>query len=97
MQVNVQTFSMIRTILGQKTISLELPEGATVRDAIQQVVEMGGPEARKMILSPDGESLKIAVLINGASVGLNTPLNDGAEINLMVTIGGGEPACATNQ
>ena len=97
MQVNVQTFSIIRNILGQKTIALELPEGAAVRDAIQQLVEMGGPEARKMILSPDGESLKIAVLINGASVGLNTPLHDGAEINLMVTIGGGEPACATNQ
>jgi molybdopterin converting factor small subunit len=97
MRVNVQTFSMIRTILGQKTIELELPEGATVREAMQKLVEMGGPEARKMFLSPDGESLKIAVLINGASAGLNTSLHDGTEINLMVTIGGGEPACSTHQ
>ena len=93
MQVSVQTFSIIRTILGQKSFSLDLPEGATVRDAIQQIVELGGPEARKMILSPNGESLKIAVLINGASANLNTPLQEGTEMNLMVTIGGGGSAC----
>lgn len=89
MHVKVNAFSMIRSILGQNSMQLDLPEGATVRDAIERIVEQGGPKARNMMLSPDGKSLKISVIVNGASVGMNTPLSDGDEMNLMVTIGGG--------
>ena len=89
MQVSVHAFGMVGSVLGKKVVHLDLPEGATVREAINEIVQLGGPEAKKLILAPDGESLKISVIIDGKSAGLTTPLYDGVDVNLMVTIGGG--------
>lgn len=89
MQVTVRSFGMVRTLLGQKELLLKLPEEAAVRDAVDQLTELRGAEARDALLSPDGNSLKVRALIDGKAATLDSSLRDGAELSLMLTIGGG--------
>jgi molybdopterin converting factor small subunit len=89
MQITVESFGIIRSVLGERRQQIELPEGATVFDAIEKLLEKGGARARKLILSPDGKSLKVLVMLGGKSIGPETVLQDGVEISLMLTIGGG--------
>jgi sulfur carrier protein ThiS len=89
MQITVHSFGAIQSLLGQKTQQVELPEGGSVRDAIDKLLEKGGARARKLILSADGKNLKIIVMLDGKAVVPETTLQDGQEINLMLTIGGG--------
>ena len=89
MQITVQSFGAIRSLLGEKTQQVEAPDGATVRDVIDKLLEKGGARARKLILSPDGKTLKIMVMLAGKAVVSETTLQDGQEISLMLTIGGG--------
>lgn len=88
MQITVRSFGMIRNLLGQKEFLLDLPEGATVRDAITQVIDLSGVDP-DVLLSPDRNSLKVRAIVNGASNTLDSLLQDGAELNLMLAIGGG--------
>lgn len=88
MQITVKGFGMVRNLLGQKEFSLDLSEGATVRDAVTRVIEVSGVEP-EVLLSPDRNSLKVRALVNGTAVVLDSPLQDGAELNLMLAIGGG--------
>lgn len=88
MQITVKAFGMVRNLLGQREYSLNLSEGATVRDAVAQVIDLSGIEC-DALLAPDGNSLKVRALVNGAAAVLDTPLRDGVELNLMLAIGGG--------
>ena len=89
MQVTVRPFGMVRTVLGQKEFLLSLPEEATVRETINQLIGLGGAEVRNALLSPDGNSLKVRAVIDGRAASLDSLLRDGAELSLMLTIGGG--------
>ena len=89
MQVTVRPFGIVRAVLGQKSFLLDLPEEDTVRDAVDQLTEMGGPEARSILLSPDGKSLKVRAVVDGKAASLDSLLRDGAELSLMLPIGGG--------
>lgn len=89
MPVTVRPFGIVRAVLGQKSFLLDLSEEATVRDAVDQLTEMGGPEARNILLSPDGNSLKVRAVVDGKAASLDSLLRDGAELSLMLPIGGG--------
>lgn len=89
MQITVESFGIVRSVLGERRQQVELPEAATVRDAIEKLLEKGGARARKLIVSPDGKSLKVLVMLDGKSIGAESVLQDGAKISLMLTIGGG--------
>jgi molybdopterin converting factor small subunit len=89
MPVTVRPFGIVRAVLGQKSFLLDLSEEATVRDAVDQLTEMGGPEARNILLSPDGNSLKVRAVVDGKAASLDSLLRDGAELGLMLPIGGG--------
>ena len=75
--------------IAKKEFLLNLPEEAGVREAIEQVIELGGPDSRALILSPDGNGLKVRAVVDGKPAVLETSLHDGAELSLMFAIGGG--------
>lgn len=89
MQITVESFGIVRSVLGERRQQVEVAEGATVRDAIEKLLEKGGARARRLIVSPDGKGLKVLVMLDGKSIGPESILEDGAEISLMLTIGGG--------
>jgi len=88
MQVTVKAFGMLRNLLGGQEFVLDLPEGATVREAVSRMIDLSGVSPN-ILLSPDGNNLKVRVIVNGDAAVLDSPLQDGAELSLMLAIGGG--------
>lgn len=88
MQVTVKAFGMVRNLLGQQEFILDLPEDATVRAAIARLIELSGVSP-DVLLSADGNKLKVRAIVNGTAAVLDSALQDGAELNLMLAIGGG--------
>ena len=89
MQITVRPFGMVRTALGRKEIALDLPGDACVRDAIDRIIQTTGPESRALLLTAEGEALKVRAVVDGKAALMDTPLHDGAELSLMFAIGGG--------
>ncbi len=80
MRVLVRLFASYREAAGVGRIDLELPAGATVRDAITEI-------ARRHPLITEGRSVVIAR--NQEYVGPDEPLADGDEVALIPPVSGG--------
>lgn len=89
MQVTVRPFGIVRTALGQTEFRVSLSDGSVVRDALDQLVQQCGRESRATLLSADGDGMKVRAVVAGKAVSLDSPLNDGDELSLMLPIGGG--------
>ena len=89
MQITVRPFGMVRTTLGRKEIVLDLPAAARVRDAIDRIIQTTGPESRSLLLTADGDALRVRAVIDGKAALMDTSLHEGAELSLMFAIGGG--------
>ena len=84
MRIRVQAFGMVRDLLRRSDFMLDLPQPATVLSAVTQIVDAAGPDARRLILSPDGTRLKIVVRLDGETARPDTPLYEGAGMKMML-------------
>lgn len=82
MQVEVRLFATFRERAGRQTLTLELPEGASVADAL---VAAGAEPGLGEIL----EKMPVRVAVNRAYVGDETILSVGDEIALIPPVSGG--------
>ena len=80
MKVNVRLFASYREVVGAGQVLLDLPAGATVRDA---VAELRGQHPR---LSDIPE---LVIAKNRDYVGLDDPIGDGDELALIPPVSGG--------
>lgn len=89
MQIRVVYFALLRERLGKSEEPLEVAAGATVRDAMAQLV------TRHEVLLGLGKSLLVAV--NQALVPVDFPLHEGDELALLPPVSGGSadslPSC----
>lgn len=81
MTVSVLAFAHLKTVLGDETLSVSLPEGATVRDLICHLQEVF-PELTKWV-----KSTRVAV--NCEYVEPDTILHEGDEVALIPPVSGG--------
>jgi|HubBroStandDraft_6_1064221.scaffolds.fasta_scaffold2296073_2 molybdopterin converting factor small subunit len=81
MTVRVLPFARVREILGFASRDIELPPGATARDAWAALV------ADSAALRTLERSTRLAR--NGVFVAAETPLGDGDELALLPPVGGG--------
>ena len=99
MRVQVKPYLFLREVLGNRYISMNLPEGATVKELLQLVQkETGLPEnltvksASVTILGSNNET-GLIILINGCNIrqlqGLQYRLQEGDEISLFPPAAGG--------
>ena len=95
MKVNVQFFAAVRELVGLREETLELPDGGTVRNLLDFLIEKHGKGLRDYIYDPKGEelrrSLQILVGDKPTSVlnGLETALTDGCVLAIIPPVGGG--------
>lgn len=93
MQVNF--YATLRQIVGQKTVEIELPEGATVRLLIDRIL-LQFPLLRKELLDNEGMLYgHVHVLVNGRDApfledALETVLKPDDSISVFPAIGGGK-------
>lgn len=79
--VEVHFFATIRALIGKKTLTVKLPEGATVKDVKQEIARRY-PQA--------GQALEVMLpSVNRVFSEDQTPVGEGAEIAFFPHVGGG--------
>jgi molybdopterin converting factor small subunit len=81
MKVRMQFYAQLRDLIGIRDLELELPEGATVRDLLEQLY------ANQPALRPHDRSILIGAGLE--FVGRNYELSPGEEIAIMPPVQGG--------
>jgi molybdopterin synthase sulfur carrier subunit len=77
--VKVSFYATIRAIVGTKTLEIELPEGASIQELLDRVIERCPPLGEKL-LDPDRKlSRSVQVFVDGRSA---SHLPDGMETKL---------------
>ncbi len=81
MKVRVQFYAQLRDLIGMRELELELPDGATVRDLLEQLY------AKRPALRAHDNSILIGAGLE--FVDRNYKLNPGEEIAIMPPVQGG--------
>ncbi len=93
MKVNFKSFGLLRRLLGNKILELEVQEPATIQDVIERVLEIGGPEVKNLVVDGDRISGNLIVMLNLKDTntldGANTPVEDGDEVAVLPHVQGG--------
>ncbi|HFB84068.1 MoaD/ThiS family protein [Thermosulfuriphilus ammonigenes] len=93
MRVILRFFGLLRLDLGRRDLSLDLPEGATVAEAIEEASRSLGPGLKERLLDAGRTQRGTIILLNGQNIlylrGLETELKDGDQIDLFPPGAGG--------
>ena len=95
MKVNVQFFAAVRELVGLREETLELPNGSTVKNLLDLLVERHGQSLRNYIYDHKSDELRrsLQVLVGdkptSALNGLSTELTDGCVLAIIPPVGGG--------
>ena len=91
--VRVKTLGMLYDITGRLEHTVEVPDGSTVYDVINQLIKMF-PRLEGEILDDNGEIKEFyRVLLNGREViylgGVRSPVGEGDVVAIIPPVGGG--------
>ncbi len=95
MKIVVRSIALIKTLLGQGEMELELADGATIDDVLAELTEIGGEKLAPYVRVPKEESAHapLRVMVNGRDIaalaGRKTTLADGDEVLIFIPIAGG--------
>jgi len=92
--MNVNFYATLRTVSGQKTVEFDLPQGGTVGQLVEAIVQRF-PSMRDILLNPQGDLYgHVHVFINGREVPflehrMETVILATDTINVFPAVGGG--------
>lgn len=95
LRINVRFFAAVRELVGSREETLELPDGGTVENLLDLLVERHGKPFRDYIYDPKGDELRrsLQILVGdkpmSALNGLSTVLTDGCILAIIPPVGGG--------
>ncbi len=93
MRVDCTFFGPLREPVGEKTVVRELPEGATVADLVDRLVEEFDGLAPHLVAEDGGVPANSNVTIDGRNVrqldGMDSRLEDGATVRFATSVVGG--------
>jgi len=93
MRVSVEIGFSFKRELDEAYRTLELPDGATVRDAMVELGRRYAPIAQRLFDEDDAIRRNINALINGGNVQFrewfDTVLSDGDRLTILPPVGGG--------
>ena len=93
-QVKVSFYATIRAIVGAKTLEIDLPEGSSVQELLDRLIERCPPLGDKL-LTPDGQlSRSVQVFVDGRGAtylpdGLETKLDPDQSVDIFPAVAGG--------
>ena len=82
MNIDVRLFAMLRERAGRDSVTVEVPDGATVRDAVAAVADTHG-------LADVMERLSVVMAVNREYADDDSTLSDGDELALIPPVSGG--------
>ena len=92
--MDINFYATLRLITGKKTVSLDIPDGITVRAMLEKVFEVY-PPLRKELMTSDNQLLgHVHVFVNGRDVPylvevLETPIQASDKLDIFPAVGGG--------
>ena len=89
MQIRVQLFSHLRSAIGESTLDLELPEGATPSMIIEHLQPMLSAELENVMIDKERGGHRLIFAVNGCRRGPHTVLHDRDVVALLPPLGGG--------
>ena len=89
MKIDVKSFAHLRLALGKSPVTLEIPEGSTVSDLINLLIDRYGDTARQAIWKQKNHELKITPLHEGKAIPLDQTLEDGMTVVFMSIVAAG--------
>jgi MoaD family protein len=93
MKVKIKFFTTLREITGKKEEQLELPENATLENALDELSRKYGTEFIDYLFEKGKIRSYLQILIDGKNLnqlqGKKTKLNDGCTIAILPPAGGG--------
>jgi len=93
MKVKLRLWGVFQDIVGERELSLELPEGARIRDLLEGLVKRHGKRFGDELFEPGGEEIRpfVKILLNGHGTTPSARLHDGDTIAIFPPVGGGSP------
>lgn len=93
MQLELRFFATFRSIVGQKFLEREVPDGSTVGDVLR-ILESEYPDMEDRLLDENGVIREqLSILKNGQEVvhmqGADTPMEDGDTLSVFPPVAGG--------
>lgn len=94
-KVKVQTILYLSKIVGGREIELSVPEGCTLQEILEKMVENYGDELASHLFQPKSTTPLpyLRLMINGRDIaflnGTSTQLKEGDEILIMPPVSGG--------
>ena len=93
MRVKFKSFGPIRRALDSQVLIVDVPDGSTVRDVIDRVLKIGGPELAQIVLEGDMISGNLIIMLNKKDVatleGEHTAVAHDDEIAMLPHVQGG--------
>ena len=92
--MKINFYATLRQIVGGKTLDLDIPEGATLRQLLDEIIQLH-PLIRGELFDETGELYgHVHVLVNGRDAPylenvLDTTLNPGDTVSIFPAVGGG--------
>jgi molybdopterin synthase sulfur carrier subunit len=92
--VKVSFYATIRAIVGAKTLEIELPEGSSIQELLDRLIERCPPLTEKLF-DPDGKLTRsVQVFVDGRSAaylpdGLETKLSSDQAVDIFPAVAGG--------
>ncbi|MFX1260892.1 MAG: MoaD/ThiS family protein [Promethearchaeota archaeon] len=88
-----KSFGPIRRMLDTQVLTVDVPDGSTIRNVVDTVLEIGGPELEQIIMEGDKISGNLIIMLNKKDVatlaGEDTPVNQDDEIAMLPHVQGG--------
>jgi molybdopterin converting factor small subunit len=88
LRIEINLFSHLRLELG-RSLTVDLPDGATVAAAMDQLEQRVSPPLRSMIVDRDRGGYRLVPLVNGRRGRAETVLANGDVVSLLPPLGGG--------
>ena len=95
MIIKVRTSLAFKKIFGQGRFEIDSPDGITLGNFLDQLVETWGDELSPLLSKPDGKEIlpHIMLMVNGQNINflnrVNTVLKDQDEVLILPLVGGG--------
>jgi molybdopterin converting factor small subunit len=92
-QVKFKSFGPIRRALDSQVLTVDVPDGSTVRDVIDRVLKIGGPDLEQLVMEGDRISGNLIIMLNKKDVatleGEDTAVSHEDEIAMLPHVQGG--------
>ncbi len=93
MKVKLRPWGVFQEIIGERELSMDVPENSTIRSLLDHLANKHSQKFRDELFQPGGRTIKpyIKILLNGHGAEVGSRLREGDVVAIFPPVGGGLP------